>query len=73
MNRPVGVTRWIVQLGLPLLGALATAGCATVDTGLRSTESSASPVGFELKNSDAVSGSMNATAPDDEPLSGQFF
>jgi hypothetical protein len=64
--------RWIVRLGLPLLGVLAT-GCATIGTGLGSMDPSANPVNFTLKSSDAVTGSMNATLPDDEPSSGQFF
>jgi hypothetical protein len=66
------MTHWIVKLGLPLLGALAT-GCATMGTGPGSTDSSANPVNFSLKNSDAVSGTMNATVPDDAPSGGQFF
>jgi hypothetical protein len=60
---------WIVRLGLPLLGLLVT-GCAATGTGV---DSSADAVNFNLKSSDAVSGSMNATAPDDRPSSGQFF
>ncbi len=63
---------WIVQLGLLLLGALA-AGCTTIETGLDSTGPSANLSNFNLKSSDAVSGSLNGTAPDDEPPSGQFF
>jgi hypothetical protein len=66
------MTHWIVKLGLPLLGALAT-GCANIGTGLASTDSSATPLNFSLKHSDAVSGTMNATVPGDEPPSGQFF
>jgi hypothetical protein len=64
--------RRIIQLGLPLLCTLAT-GCATVGTGIGSTAPSASPVNFSLKSSDAISGSMNASVPDDSPSTGQFF
>ena len=66
------MTHSIVKLGLPLLAVLAT-GCASMGTGFDPTDPSASPVNFSLKNSDAVSGSMNAALPDDKPLSGQFF
>jgi hypothetical protein len=66
------MTRWILQLELLLLGALA-AGCTTIGTGLDSTDSSAGLLDFNLKSSDAVSGSTNGTVPDDEPPSGQFF
>jgi hypothetical protein len=66
------MTRWIVQLGLLLLGALA-AGCTTIATRPDSTDSSASLVNFNLKSTDAVSGSINGTVPDNEPPSGQFF
>jgi hypothetical protein len=64
------MTHSIVKLGLPLLAALVT-GCASMDTG--SGPMDASPVNFSLKSSDAVSGSMNATLPDDKPSGGQFF
>ena len=62
----------IVKLAFPLLAALAT-GCASMDTGSGPTNPSADSVNFSLKNSDAVSGSMNAALPDDRPLGGQFF
>ena len=60
------MTHWIVRLGLALL----VTGCAAMGTGV---DSGADAVSFRLKSSDAVSGSMNATAPDDRPSSGQFF
>jgi len=61
------MTHWTVKLGSLLLGAL-VAGCATVGAGFGE-----GPVSFSLKNSDAISGSANAAAPDDKPSSGQFF
>jgi len=66
------MTRWIVQLELLLLAALA-AGCTTIGTGPDSMDSSASLINFNLKSTDAVSGSINGTVPDNEPPSGQFF
>jgi len=62
----------VVKLAFPLLAVLAT-GCASMDTGSGPTDSSADSVNFSLKNSDAVSGSMNAALPDDKPVGGQFF
>ena len=62
----------IVKLALPLLGLLAT-GCANMTMELGPTDSSANPVNFSLKSSDTVSGSMNATVPDGEPSSADFF
>jgi hypothetical protein len=66
------MTHWIVKAALPLLAALAT-GCSTLETGPSPTESDASPVNFRLKNSDALSGTLNSTVPDDEPSGEQFF
>ncbi len=66
------MTRWIAKLVLPLLAAIAT-GCASMGTGSGPRDSSASPVNFTLKSSHAVSGSMNATPPDDAPSSAEFF
>jgi hypothetical protein len=62
----------MLKLGLPLLAVIVT-GCANMGTGLDSTDSSPNRVSFHLKNSDPVSGSMNATLPDDEPSSAEFF
>ena len=66
------VTRTIAKLGLALLAVIVT-GCASVGTGPGSADSSASPVNFSLKNSDAVSGSMNTAVPDEKPSGDQFF
>jgi len=66
------MTRSIVKLLLSLLAAFA-AGCASMGTGFGSTGSSATPVNFSFQSLDAVSGSTNATVPDDEPPSGKFF
>jgi hypothetical protein len=62
----------MLKLGLPLLAVIVT-GCANTGTGLGSTDSSPNRVNFGLKNSDPISGSMNATVPDDQPSSGDFF
>jgi hypothetical protein len=62
----------IWKLGLPLLAAI-VAGCANMGTGRGSADSSASLVNFSLKNSGAVSASMNTAVPDEKPSSGQFF
>jgi hypothetical protein len=63
----------IVELGLPLLVVLATAGCTTMGAGTGSTLSGADPISFNWKSSDSVSGTMNATAADGKSYSGQFF
>jgi hypothetical protein len=62
----------ILKLALPLLAVIVT-GCANMGTGLGSTNSSPNRVNFSLKNSDAISGSMNARLPDDQPSSADFF
>jgi hypothetical protein len=64
------MTHWIVKLALPLIGALVT-GCAAMGTGAGLSDPR--PVDFDLKSSDAISGSINAAAPDDKPSSGEFF
>jgi hypothetical protein len=66
------MTRSIVKLALPLLVAFA-AGCASTGTGFGWMGSRADPVNSNLENSDAVSGSINATVPDDQPASAQLF
>lgn len=61
-----------VKRVLPLLAALA-AGCTTMGTGFGSTPSGATPVRFNWKSSDSVSGTMNATLSDGKTYRGQFF
>ena len=57
---------------LPLLAAIA-AGCTTMGTGYGSSPSGSSPVTFNWKSSDGVSGTMNATLSDGTTYSGQYF
>jgi hypothetical protein len=60
--------KWI----LPLVAALA-AGCTTMGTGSGSTPSGASPISFNWKSSDSVSGTMSAALASGQTYSGQFF
>lgn len=66
------MTHSTVNLGLPLLAVLA-AGCTTMGTGFGSTSSAATPIAFNWKSSDSVSGTMNATASDGKMYRGEFF
>jgi hypothetical protein len=63
----------LLKPGLPLLVALAAAGCTTMGTGTGSTLSGADPVTFNWTSSDSVSGTMSAAAPDGKMYSGRFF
>jgi hypothetical protein len=49
------------------------AGCTTTGIGYGSAPSGASPVSFNWKSSDGVSGTMNATLPDGTTYSGRYF
>jgi hypothetical protein len=71
-HRRSGMRHLIVKLGLSLLAAIVT-GCASIETGPGSMGSRADPVNFNLKSSDAVSGSMNTAVPDEDPSAEQFF
>jgi hypothetical protein len=62
----------ILKLILPLAAAIVT-GCADIATGRDSMASNPGSVSFALKSSDAISGSMNGTVPDEKPAGGQFF
>jgi hypothetical protein len=62
----------LVKIALPLLIALG-AGCTTTGTGFGSAASGATPMTFNWKSSDSVSGTMTATQSDGKSYSGQFF
>jgi hypothetical protein len=66
------MTNSTLKLGLPLLFVLA-AGCTTMGTGFGSTASGSSPVTFNWKSSDSVSGTMNARLSNGAAFAGRFF
>jgi hypothetical protein len=72
MNRSIDMKYQNAALVLPLLAVIA-AGCTTMGTGYGSSPSGASPVTFNWKSSDGVSGAMNATLSDGTTYSGQYF
>src|SRR4051812_33286684 len=71
-QRSNGMKNATIRLGIPVLAVLG-AGCTTMGPGFGTTATGTSAMTFNWKSSDAISGSMPATATDGKSYSGEFF